>query len=264
MESETGGIESRETEPKNNIVIVDFLRHGTTEYLEYFMPEEEKKKIGDKIPRDLIPEGEAEVRKTAEQIAQKIDPKNEIVVLWSSPAWRAQGSEDIVKEELTKRGVEVYRDSEISSMRNFDQYDKQFMNDFWKSLVPTGKSAEIIYSSDPKFQKKNEKFESQSEVRRRAGRVFNWIRYLAEHADLKGKKLHIIGSSHFEFLNPIMEDIFMYKVEEGQGIKKGENLSIQFNFNPSNKELSISADFRGEHKDGITFDKEHRKFVLPK
>ncbi len=264
MNFESKKIESREMEPKHNIVIVDFLRHGTTEYLENFTSDEKKKEMGDKLPRDLTPEGEEEVRKTAEEIVQKIDPKNEIVVLWSSPAWRAQGSENIVRELLEEKGIEVYKDSAIPSMRNFDQHDEQFMNDLWEKLAPTGKSAEIMYSRDPKFQEKNERFESQPEVRKRAERVFNWIRYLTKHAELKGKKLHIVGVSHFEFLNPIMEDIFEHKVEEGYGVEKGEGMTIQFNFDPNSKELVISADFRGEHKDGISFDKNQRKFFIKK
>ena len=264
MNLESKKIESRETAPTHNIVVVDFLRHGTTEYVENFTPEEKKKIMNGEFPLDLTPEGEEEVRKTAEEIVKKIDPKNEVVVLWSSPAWRAQGSEDIVRELLVEKGIEIYKDSAIPSMRNFDQHDEQFMNDLWEKIAPTGKSAEIMYSRDPEFQEKNEKFESQPEVRKRAERVFNWVRYLAEHAELKGKKLHIVGVSHFEFLNPIMEDIFEHKVEEGYSVKKGEDMTIQFDFDPSSKELVISADFRGEHKDGISFDKDRRKFFIKK
>ena len=262
MDIESRKIENREAEPKHNIVVVDFLRHGSTEYLENFTSEEKKKQMNGEFPCDLTPEGEAEVRKTAEQIVQMVDPNNEIVVLWSSPAWRAQGSEDFIRELLTEKGIEIYKDSPISSMRNFDQHDKQFMNNIWKKLAPTGKSAEVIYSSDPEFQEKNEKFESQPEVRKRAEKVFNWIRYLSEHADLKGKRLHVIGVSHFEFINPIMEDIFGHKVEEGYGVQKGECMTIKFDYNPADKEMVISADFRGEHKDGINFDKNKRKFFI--
>ena len=40
VEIESKKIENREIEPKHNIVIVDFLRHGTTEYLEIFTSDE--------------------------------------------------------------------------------------------------------------------------------------------------------------------------------------------------------------------------------
>lgn len=257
-------LENIEKEPEHNIVEVDLMRHGSTKYLEDYTSKEdkEKMKMDGKYPRDLTPKGEQEIFESAEKIIDKIDPEKEIVVLWSSPAWRAQGSEEIISELLAKKGVEAYKDSSIFSMRNFDQYDPKFVDYYWLELAPSlGKPAEGMYFSDPEFQEKNDKFESQPEVKKRAGRVFNWIRYLAEHAKLKGKKLHIIGVSHFEFFNPIISDIFNYEIEEGQGIKKGESLSMQFDFDKSSKELKISADFRGEHKSSIIFDKEKRTFL---
>lgn len=255
-------IETVEIEPKETVVVVDFLRHGSTKYLENNATEEEKSIMNGDFPSDLTPEGEEEVRKSAEVIVGKIDPEKETVVLWSSPTWRAQGSENIVRKLLEQKGIEIYKDSTIPQMRSFDQHDKEFMNGVWQELAPTGKTAEITYARDPKFQEKSDKFESQPEVRKRAESVFNWVQYLAEHADTKGKKLHIIGSSHFEFLNPIMEDIFDYRVEDGDGVKKGEGMTIQFNFDSAKKETTISADFRGEHREHIYFDKEKRKFLI--
>ena len=43
MDIESRKIENREAEPKHNIVVVDFLRHGSTEYLENFTSEEKKR-----------------------------------------------------------------------------------------------------------------------------------------------------------------------------------------------------------------------------
>lgn len=262
MNFEKKAFEKRESEPKNNVVIVDFLRHGTTEYQESFMSEEDKLALDGNYPRDLTPVGEKEVSETVEKIIQTIDPKTDIVALWSSPAWRAQGSEEILTEALEKRGIQIYKDSSVESMRNFGQYDKDFMRDLWVKLAPTGKSAELMYARDPEFQEKNDKFESQPEVKRRAERVLNFIRYLTEHADLQGKRLRIIGVSHFEFLNPIVEDIFGSKVEKGEGINKGEEISITFDFNLQSKDMKISANFRGEQKDNISFDKEGRHLIV--
>jgi len=264
MKLETGKIEKKELEPVHNIIQVDFMRHGSTKYVENFTSDEEKINMAGEFPRDLTPEGEEEVRKEAEKIIKSIDPKNEVIVLWSSPAWRAQGSEAIIRDMLDERGIAVYRDSAISQMRNFDQHDKVYMNSVWERLAPISKTAESIYARDPEFQEKNEKFESLPEVRARAEQVFNWIRYLAERANLDGKKLHIIGVTHFEFLNPIMEDIFGFMVEDDEGVGKGENMTIKFDFDSESKgkELSITADFRGVHKEGIIFDPLKRKFSL--
>jgi broad specificity phosphatase PhoE len=259
---ENSSFEKKEAEPKHNVVMVDFLRHGTTEYKENFTTHEEKLAMNGSYPRDLTPKGEQEIRETVEKIVHTINPETDVVVLWSSPAWRAQGSEDILREILEEHKIPVYKDSSIKSMRNFDQHDKEFMNNLWESLAPIGKSAELMYARDPEFQEKNEKFESQPEVKKRAERVFNYLRYLAEHANLQGKRLRIIGVSHFEFLNPVIEEIYGSKVESGEGINKGEEISITFDFDPQLKDMKISANFRGEKKENIYFDKEGRHFVV--
>lgn len=261
MGIESKSIEFHEKEPKHNTVVVDFLRHGTTKYEENFKTDEEKALLKGKYPKDLTAEGEAEVLATAKIIVDSINPETDIVAFWSSPAWRAQGSEEIIKELLDKKGASVYKDSEISSMRSFDQYDQDFMNDLWAKIAPTGKSAEMMYSRDPEFQIKNDKFESQPEVKERAGRVFEYITRLAKTINLDGKRLRLIGVSHFEFLNPILEDIFGQKLETGQGFKKGEDIRITFDFDYATKEMKVSADFRGEHKDNILFDSESRRFL---
>jgi len=264
MKCEGDFFEKKEAEPKHNVVMVDFLRHGATEYLENFVSPDDKSLMDGKYPRDLTPEGEREVEKTVDRIVHTINPETDIVVLWSSPAWRAQGSEDILRELLEVHGIQVYKDSAIGSMRNFDQKDREYMNNLWEEFVADGKSPELSYARDPEFQNKNEKFESQPEVKRRAERVFNYIRYFAEHANLQGKRLRIIGVSHFEFLNPIIEDIFGTKIEEGEGMKKGEDMSITFDFDPASKGMKIEADFRGKHKEDIVFNKEKRRFITEK
>lgn len=253
--------ERREGEPKHNIIIVDFLRHGASFYMEDKTPEEKKKEMMGKYPRDLTPEGEKGVEETVEKIVETVDPENDTVVLWSSPAWRSQGSEDILIEKLKERGIPIHKDSAIPSMRNFDKYDNEFMEKFWEELAPTGKSAELAYARNPEFQEKNDKFESQPGVKRRAERTLHYIGYLAKHANLEGKRLRIIGVSHFEFLNPIIEDIFGSKVEKGEGINKAENVQIVFDYNPENNEIKISADFRDEHKENIVFDRQRRHFI---
>jgi len=252
---------NQEAEPKHNVVTAYFLRHGKTEYLESNVSDEEKALMQGNYPKDLTVEGENDVRLTAQKIAGKINPANDIVIFWSSPAWRAQGSEGIVREELEKKGISIYKDSAISSMKNFDQYDLEYMNNLWSSLASSGKSPELMYSRDPEFQRKNDKFESQPEVKKRAESVFSYIRYIAEHIDLGGKRLCIVGVSHFEFINPIMEDIFGPKAETDEGIGKGEDIELNFDYNPANKDINISSEFRGERKEGIIFDKENRKFI---
>jgi len=248
MDKERKFLENLEREPQHNEITVDFLRHGKTEYTDK--------------GRDLTLQGEQQIRESAERIIETIDPKKETVVLWSSPAPRAQGSEEIIKEALAKRKIEVYKDSEIHTMRNFDQKDKEFMEKFLQEAAEKGISPDVFYAQQKRG--KNEKFETQEEVRKRMERVFNWIRHLAEHANLQGRKLHIIGVSHFEFLNPLIKDIFGYEAERGESVTFGEIIKVNFDYNSANKEMSISAEFRGQRKDNIIFDKEKRKFIYGK
>ena len=58
-----------------------------------------------------------------------------------------------------------------------------------------------------------------------------------------------------------MEDIFGRKIEEGNGVKNGEDLRISFDYDQVSHETDISAEFRGEQRRGITFDKKKRVFV---
>jgi broad specificity phosphatase PhoE len=255
--------ENIEHEPKHNIVIVDIMRHGTTEYKEFEMTAEEKSKL-EKTPRDLTEQGEKEVKETAEKIINTIDPEKDIVVLWSSPAWRAQGSEEIIKELLEENGIEVYKDSAIKTIRNFDQKDKEYLGQIWEKAAQAGQPTDLVYAKNPEFQEKSDKFESQPEVKVRAEHFFNNIRRIAESIDLKGKRLRIISVSHFEVVNPIMEDVFCYKVEDNQGVRKGENMSFTFDYEKDSKNMEISGDFRGKHIENISFDKNEKHFVVNK
>lgn len=250
-----------EEEPKPKMVIVDFLRHGETEYKEVFMSDEERAQLGDTRPVDLTEKGIEQMREAAKEIAQTIDKENEVVVLWASPAWRARGSADVIREELEKEGITVLREDVITSMRPLKQKDQNYMAEIWGKAKNDGRSGDVVVARDPEFQQPSDKFESYPEIKRRAERVYNWIRYIAEKVDTKGKKLHIIGTSHFEFMNPVMEELFGFDVEKGEGIAKGEPMKVVFEYDAANDEMKISADFRGEHKEGLKFDKAQRRFV---
>lgn len=218
--------ESIEDQPQ---VEVHFVRHGDTDYLENNY---EKKEGLDVIPLDLTEEGVEQIKKSGYEIASRIRPDEELVVLWSSPAWRAQGSESLIEDIFKKQGIQIYRKSIIGSM-----------------------------SPVTKYKDKMSEEESEEKIRENAGRVFNWLRYMAENAAKMHKKLHIVGVSHHEFLNPIREDIFPFDVGVGPGFQKGENIHIKFYFNKDKRELSISASMRECTVDNIIFDKEQRKFI---
>ncbi|MFA5098758.1 MAG: hypothetical protein WC461_00875 [Candidatus Paceibacterota bacterium] len=247
MENEKDFLNNYEKEPQHNEVVVDFLRHGEPDY----SPES----------NGLTPEGESQIRNNAEKIVEKIEPDKEKIILWSSLAKRAQGSEEIIKDVLAKKGIEIDRDSEISSMNNFKVKDWDFVKNLFRNEAKEkGVSPEVLYTQQGRD--KSNKLEIQEDVKKRAERTFNWIRYVAENANLEGKKLHIIGVSHREFIGPIIEDIFGPDAGGENYIKYGEDLNIKFDYNPQNKEMVISAEFRGQKVNNIVFNKEKRKFAV--
>lgn len=226
------GLEKQEDKEKQhtNRIVTDFFRHGKSDYIEYEQGENEEERDS-----DLTEDGRNDIETETQRIVDGIDPEKEVVALWSSSANRAWDSAKIIKDKLEEKNIPVSAIRRISSLRPMPQ----------KSILS---EAEV-----------EEEF---SRGRKRAERVYNWIRYLAERADLEGKTLHIIAVSHYELLNPIMEDIFHFKGEEGDGYKSAESMNIEFCFDKQTKEFSISASFRGEKVDNVIFDTEQRKFFV--
>jgi hypothetical protein len=105
-------------------------------------------------------------------------------------------------------------------------------------------------------------FEPQESVKKRAEKIYAGIASLARSAELQGKRLRIIGVSHFELLNPIMEDIFGNKMDEGEEMRFAENLRLAFDFDKMSKKMNVSADFRHEHKENIQFDEKSQHFRM--
>lgn len=246
---------THEKEPVHSVVIADFLRHGESQYLETQITAHDPK--AERQP-DLTDRGRAEIAATAGPIIDAIDPANEIVVLWDSPAWRTQTGSEVIRKLLERRGIEVYKTQTIESMRALDIADPTFLDRLKKQEAGEGRSMEALYSNHPDLQEKNSDFETIGEVHHRAHRVYNALRHLAEHAKLQGKILHVIGVTHFEFLNPIVEEMTRLTIEEGQGVKKGESVRMTFDYDPATKKTTLSADFRNEHIAGLILDPESR------
>lgn len=172
------------------------------------------------------------VRLSAQELVASLDKEKDIIVLWSSPAQRAQGSEFIMEKEFKNAGFSVYKNSEIPLMRAIELEEKDKSKE--QGLALARKNAEDF---------------------------FNWVEFLSKRISLGEKRLRIIGVSHYEFLNPIMEDLFDFRAENGEGFKKGEIITLEFEFDEKSKKLKIDAIMRGIKKSGIEFDKTKRKFM---
>jgi len=233
--------------------------------MEEKISKKEKLRLGKDRPIDLTPEGIESMHETAKVIAKNIHPDNEILILINSEAWRAEDSKNIIKKVLKEAGLKVSRQKTLSDLRPFDRFNMEFVR---KEIIEYPEGADVVrrnrYSLDKDFQAPNKNFETSSEVRKRIGRVCKWVKNLAKSSEYKGKKIHVIGITHFELINPIMEDLFDFRLLNGEEIKRAELLRIEFKYDWNTNQLSIKAYFRGVKKEGIIFDEKTRRFSLLK
>ncbi|MEK7589531.1 MAG: histidine phosphatase family protein [Patescibacteria group bacterium] len=238
--------ELKEEEPKTQELIVDFVRHGGTEYTEEFP--------------DITERGKEEIRATAEQIAATIDPQQEIVVFWSSSAMRAKGSAEVMKQVFEKHGIEIAKQSSISSLRQMEVKDPDFIFNLFDKIIEEGKNPEEVFLEHETWAgEKSEKVETRTEIQKRIDRIMNYLRYAAEHINTQGKRLRIIGTTHFETMQPLIQEIF--GKETGELLKTGEDFEIRMKHNRNTGDTEVEFSFRGKEKRGYHFDKETRKFT---
>lgn len=106
------GPEKRETEFYSEVPTIDIIRHGETDYKELkdsafvFNPEAPGFAL-DVEHLDLSPQGIESIRKTAEQLASKINKDEEVVLFISSPQYRALSSALICEKIFTEHGIKI-------------------------------------------------------------------------------------------------------------------------------------------------------------
>ncbi len=214
----------------NEKILINFLRHGETDYVE-----DEKRERGEDMtfPEiDITPLGIEQVTATAEQLADEIDPTHEDVILLSSPSWRAQGSEKIIEDHLTQKGIPILK----------------------KKVSPT---------IGPTHGKHNYEQESKK-VERNAMRFVKWAAIAAKkYKGVRG--IRVISVSHYEFLTPIMQRLFNFDIHNGEGYKKAELLNISFRLDTNLDRIIISAQMRDRERRNVYFDPEAKEFrdIIP-
>jgi broad specificity phosphatase PhoE len=249
MESEVKKItlESKEGGPKQQEIVVDLIRHGATEYTGEYP--------------DITEKGKEEIENTAKRIAATIDPQKEIVVFWSSPLTRAMGSAEIIKEVFTRCGIEIVKQSSVSSLRQMEIKDLNFILGLFDKARKEKKVPGKVFLEDKTWAGiTSDKVETRSEMQKRIDRAMNYLRYLVEHVDTKGKRLRIISVTHLEIIQPIIQEIF--SEDTGNLLKTSEDFEIVMKHNKDSDETEIEFSFRGIKKRGYKFDKETRKFIL--
>lgn len=105
-------VETPETERDVRVPTIDIVRHGQTEYKELkdpsfaFNPDAPDFKL-DAEHLDLTEEGIRNIYETAQQLVTAIDKEHEVVVLETSPNFRARSSNLIIERVLLENGITV-------------------------------------------------------------------------------------------------------------------------------------------------------------
>jgi broad specificity phosphatase PhoE len=137
FERKEGEMEKEKFEPQ---IIFDFIRHGEAAYGKELEEEIEdlgykweklmssskvsEEKLEGKAIRegDVTPKGEEQLRESIGSLVEKIDKDNEVVMLLSSPLFRAAKSSEIILEELEKQGIDVGKKREHKSLVELNKH----------------------------------------------------------------------------------------------------------------------------------------------
>lgn len=243
--------ESKEREPDIRVPIIDVIRHGKTDYKELqdigfeFDPDSEDFKL-DTEHLDLNEKGIKEIIETAEQLEGVIDKDNEVVILVTSPNYRAQSSTLLIEDYLKQKGVNILNPAKkILKAQNLRQItfkdaesrpewiktDKEFREKHpdHKLLASDKAHAEIakmlgkditdIFSED--YDKINQRFQR---FLRHMTNLNYWLQDETKES-LKDKRIRLVCLTHEELPARFMKQALDTK----ESLRKGQILEIQPN-----------------------------------
>ena len=239
----------QEIEQNSNIPIINIIRHGKTNYKQNldanfkFDPDDPDFKL-DAKHLDLNEEGIKGIQETAEQLEGLIDKENEVVMLVTSPGYRAHSSLLLIEKHLKDKGITILNpDEKIMKTANLDQMKLQDpdMTDEWfaankefKSAKPENltKPAHEAHEGAAKVIGKDLSellVEDYKGIQRKFNNfvrhMTNIDRYLSDETKqaIEGKRVRIVCLSHEEKPSKFMEDTLDTK----ENLKNGQILEIQ-------------------------------------
>ncbi|MBU1036521.1 hypothetical protein KKF32_00615 [Patescibacteria group bacterium] len=246
-ERESTQTETRETEPNLKTPIIDIVRHGSTDYKELtnsdfeFNPDSPDFKLNAEH-LDLTKEGIKEILEAAQQIEQRIDKQNEVVILTTSPNFRAQSSIFLIEKYLRENGVTILNSEKIFKTQSLRQIKfRDVPHDEWVE------HHQRYIEDDPDFAKLPTEVAHTQIVNEVYGQTIsefctegyddidqrfnNFVRHMSNiqnwfsaetMALLKGKRLRIIALTHEELPARFMKQTLNTK----ENLKKGQVLEI--------------------------------------
>lgn len=245
--------------------IVDIVRHGLTDYKELkdpafvFDPQSEGFKL-DAEHLDLTEEGIEDIRETAMQLEGIIDKENEIILIVSSPNFRAHSTALVLEDYLRSHGVTMLLDNaenpsstndeilgptrtKIPTTDSLRQITFRNLNDrgVWiakdealraenktNKAIPPEQAHGIIAArlgktiSDFFTEDYRQIGQRFNRFLRHAGNIYDYLSNDTKER-LRGKKLRIIAVTHEEVLSGFAKQA----LETEGNIKRGQILEIK-------------------------------------
>lgn len=238
--------QEQEKQPFEILGKVSIMRHGQTEYTEQYP--------------DITELGAQQIGEQGAKLKEKIDTEKEDVMIATSPSARARGSGDVLKEKLGVEETQVMKALRSAQIRDRAEALKM-INDIIGPERDVSKMDQA-YAHDDAFEQRVEVWEPRSKVEKRFFRGIEYItRAFSRYGAAEKNKIpHLIGVSHFEFLNHIAAKVFNLDEKQQDQLKFGEMIEMTF-LKKSNEEdkkrVPILITFRGEAKE-IVFDRETR------
>lgn len=203
MEKINFKVENKE-EPRKLIGTLVLTRHSETKYTEQYP--------------DLTEKGIEMANKQGARLGNELKEADKDRVYISSPSPRALGTNDIFRKKIEKRGSKnnttVHKSDQI---RAADIYDKeefeQRINNILEKYSNDPKAVWKVYDESTVLQKNKDgtdMIESKSKIRTRTMRALEYL--IRSFCSSKNKKPpSVIATSHFEIINPIINQIFPNK-----------------------------------------------------
>lgn len=240
--------EKKEFEQEPNVPIIDIVRHGETDYKELIDSGFEYTIDHPAIPLDvehldLNEEGIATIQETARTIESISDKDNEVIMLITSPGYRADSSLRIIEDHLVNQGFAILNpEDQKMVISNINQLTFQDKGDIPKWFEAHKKVNETESTDGMPPNKVHAKMadvmgssikdifgETYDDVDKRFDRFLrhmtNIYRWFGEETrdNLEGKRLRMICLTHEE-----VPDLFMEQsLHSDQNLSKGQILEIK-------------------------------------
>mgnify|MGYP001567408892 CR=1 FL=1 len=222
----------KELKQESNVPIIDIIRHGETKRKQDHFGFHKATLLNINNPDfklstghlDLDEEGITNIEASAQQLIDLIDIENEVVLLVSSPAWRAHSSALVLERILREKGVDILnaeRKPKFSKAINqhssffekslekyhtdnktIEQIMEHYINNGYKEGLKRSKETLGIDILEKMQEAENLNFQI---FLRHMNNIYHWLRSKTLEK-LKEKKLRIVVLAHEETTRGFIEE----------------------------------------------------------